>query len=51
LGSEVFHLRQVPSAGSEGLGREGLEAVAEETLTETVVEGVAEIKVLILKIA
>ena len=36
-------LGQVLSAGSEELVNEGLEAVAEETLTETVVEGIAEI--------
>ena len=36
-------LRQVLSAGSEELVTEGLEAVEEETLTDTVVEGIAEI--------
>jgi hypothetical protein len=36
-------LRQVLSAGSEELVTEGLEAVAEETLTETAVEGIVEI--------
>jgi len=42
-GKSLGLLRQVLSAGSEELMSEGLEAVAEETLTETVVEGIAEI--------
>ena len=36
-------LRQVLSLGSEELVTEGLEAVEEETLSETVVEGITEI--------
>jgi hypothetical protein len=36
-------LRQVFSAGGEELVNEGLEAVAEETMSETVLEGIAEI--------